>query len=507
MCNMAKNKKQIIFIMTDTTRADMLGCYGNDQMKTPNLDALARNGVRYENAYTCQPVCGPARSAIFTGISPHNNGVMANCLPLGQNVKNIGEYLSHNNIKAGYIGKWHLDAGDYFGYGICPQGFDKDYWYDMKCYLDELSDEDKQRSRNSATAFEEDFDEKFTYAYRCTQRALSFLDENEDNDFFLCVSYDEPHGPCLCPAPYNTMYEGFKWPFNPNFEDDLSKKPLMQRLWAKDALHKSADEINRPSTMLSLFLGCNSFVDHEIGKILQVVNEKYKDALVIFTSDHGDMLGNHRLQMKNAACYKEIANIPLIVKGGKKGAVCSHVASHIDLCPTIMDYFGLEIPKIMEGKSMLKQFDDPSLAINDAVFTEWTRYEQDHDGFGGMQIMRAITTDDYKLVIYLCDSDEFYDLKKDPYEVNNLINDENYKEQRNKLHDMLLERMNITRDSFRGYQWACRPWREDKKATWENDGYTRQRDNGSYEIRQRDYDTGLFMTEATRKKTTKDEKN
>lgn len=504
-----KKNKQLIFIMTDTTRADMLGCYGNKQMKTPNLDALACKGVRYENAYTCQPVCGPARSAIFTGLAPHSNGVMANCLPLGQNVKTIGQYLKENHIKAGYIGKWHLDAGDYFGYGICPEGFDKKYWYDMKCYLDELSDEDKVRSRNPNTAFDKDFSAEFTYAHRCTSRALSFLDEqkDKDEDFLLVVSYDEPHGPCLCPAPYNTMYDGFTWPDNPNFSDDLSKKPLMQRLWAKDAVNKDAKEINKPSKMLSLFLGCNSFVDNEIGKVIKKVEELYPDAMIIFTSDHGDMLGNHRLQMKNSACYKEIANIPLIIKGGAKGQVCSDVASHIDLAPTIMDYFGLEIPKIMEGQSILKQISKPDLKLHDAVYTEWTRYEQDHDGFGGLQLMRAATSENYKLVIHLCDTDEFYDLKNDPNEVNNLINDPNYKDQRNKLHDLLLANMNNTRDSFRGYQWACRPWRDDLRPNWENDGYTRQRDNGSYEPRQLDYDTGLPMVSAVRKKTTKDEKN
>lgn len=501
-------KRQIIFIMTDTTRADMLGCYGNEKMVTPNLDALARDGVRYENAYTCQPVCGPARSALFTGLAPHSNGVMTNNLPLGQNVKTIGEYLSNHNIKAGYIGKWHLDAGDYFGYGICPEGYDKDYWYDMKCFLDELSDEEKVKSRNPETSFEEGFDETMTYAHRCTQRALDFLDKNEDEDFLLVVSYDEPHGPCLCPAPFNTMYDGFKWDDNPNFEDDLSKKPMLQRLWAKDGLHKSASELNKPSKMLALYLGCNTFVDYQVGKLMNVINDKYKDALVIFTSDHGDMLGNHRLQMKNAACYKEIANIPLIVRGGDaKGAVCSRVASHIDICPTIMDYFGLEVPKIMEGKSMLKQFDDPELAINDAVFTEFTRYEQDHDGFGGLQMMRAVTTEDYKLVVHLCDSDEFYDLKKDPYEVNNLINDPGYTEIRNEVHDKLIDWMNVTRDAFRGYQWQCRPWRTDKTPNWENEGYTRQRDNGDLEPTLRDYDNGLPFKEATRLKTTKDEKN
>lgn len=505
---MTQNKhKQVIFIMTDTTRRDMLGCYGNEKMQTPNLDKLAENGLRYDNAYTCQPVCGPARSSIFTGLAPHNSGVTTNCQPLFQGVKTIGQWLHDFNVQAGYIGKWHLDGGDYFGFGKCPDGWDPKYWYDMRCFLEEQSLEDRPRFRNPQTSFNEDLTEEQTYAYRCTQRALDYLDNHQEQDFLLVVSFDEPHGPCICPSPWNTMYEDFTWPDNPNFGDDLSKKPLYQRLWAKDALNKDPKELNKPSQMLSLFLGCNSFVDYQIGKILKKAQELYPEALIIFTSDHGDMLGNHRLQMKNAACYKEIANIPLIIKGGVKGQVCKGPTSHLDLAPTILDYFNLPIPKSLEGKSLLKQLDDPLLEVNEAVFTEWTRYEQDHDGFGGLQLMRAITTKDYKLVIHLCDSDEFYDLTKDPFEVNNLIDDPHYKEQRNHLHDLLLERMNNSRDAMRGYQWACRPWREDKTPQWENDGYTRQPDNDPWQERQLDYDTGLPMKEAVRKKTTKDEKN
>lgn len=500
-------KRRVVLIMTDTTRKDMLGCYGNKKMKTPNLDKLAEQGIKYENAYTCQPVCGPARSAIFTGTFPHSNGVVANCAPLGANVKTIGQRLTDNGIHCGYIGKWHLDGGDYFGLGICPEGWDKEYWYDMKCYLDELSDEDKVRSRRMDTSFDEDWTEEMTYAYRCTERALDFLDRYKDEDFFLTVSYDEPHGPCICPSPWNTMYKGFKFDDNPNFQDDLSKKPFFQQLWAGDAINQSMEEINHPSKALSLFLGCNSFVDYQIGKVLDKINEVVPDAMVIFTSDHGDMLGAHRLQMKNAAPYKEIANVPLIIKGGEVGKTVTYPASHIDLAPTIMEYMGLPIPKLFEGKSMLPQIKDTSIKINDYVFTEFTRYEVDHDGFGGLQMMRAIINEDYKLVINLLDTDEFYDLKKDPWEIHNYINDPAYKKVRDEMHDRLLKHMDETRDLYRGYQWACRPWRPEKKATWANSGYTRQRENEEYEPRQRDYDTGLPMKEAVRLKTTKDEKN
>lgn len=510
--------RQVILIMTDTTRKDMLGCYGNPEMKTPNLDRMAEEGLRFENAYSCQPVCGPARSAIFTGTFPHSNGVYTNCVPMGANVKTLGERLTDNGVHCGYIGKWHLDGGDYFGFGVCPPGWDKDYWYDMKCYLNELSEEDRVRSRKSETAYEEGFSEEFTYAHRCADRALRFLEEHEGEDYFLTLSLDEPHGPCLCPAPYNTMYEGFRFPDTPEFDDDLQDKPFYQRLWSGKDREKAGSEINVPSKQLALFLGCNSFADYEIGRVLDRIKEKAPDALVIYTSDHGDMLGAHKLQMKNAAIYKEVANIPLIMKGGIFGAgeeegaqgvrkgVDISPASHIDLAPTIMEYFGLPIPKLLEGKSMLTELQDENARTNDVVFTEFTRYEIDHDGFGGLQMMRACTTERYRFALHLADSDELYDTETDPYEVKNLINDAEYKEVRNRLHDAVLEHMNATRDPFRGYQWAARPWRPEIKEKWENDGYTRQRENEEYEPRQLDYDTGLPMVNAVRKKETNDVK-
>ena len=175
----------------------MLGCYGNPSMKTPNLDQLAAEGIRYENAYTCQPVCGPARSAIFTGTFPHTNGMVTNSIAMGANVKTIGQRLRDNGIECGYIGKWHLDGGDYFGLGICPEGWNPDYWYDMKCYLEELTEEERVRSRDPMECYLEDFSESFTYAHRCSDRALQFIHAYKDQDFFLAVSYDEPHGPSL----------------------------------------------------------------------------------------------------------------------------------------------------------------------------------------------------------------------------------------------------------------------------------------------------------------------
>lgn len=497
--------KQFILLMTDTTRKDMVGCYGDFRMKTPNIDSLAMDGIRYDNAYSCQPVCGPARSAIFTGTFPHSNGVTTNSMPLGDNVKTLGQRLRDNGINAGFIGKWHLDGGDYFGLGRPADGWNPDYWYDMHNYLEELTDQERMLSRKSASA---PWPETMCYAHRVVDRALDYIDEYKNEDFFLTVSLDEPHGPCLCPEPYDTMYDGFSFDDNPTFHDNLESKPLMQRLWAGNAIGENPDVLHQSSKMLSLFLGCNSYADYELGRVINRINALCPDAIVIYTSDHGDMLGSHRLQGKNAAFYKEIANIPFIVRNGRKKdrAVVKYPASHIDIVPTVLDYFSIPIPRILEGKSILKQIENPKIRINDYVFSEFTRYEVDHDGFGGLQMMRGVTDGRYKLSLNLMDSDELYDLEHDPYEVDNLITDENYSEIRNKLHDVLLAHMDDTRDMYRGYQWSARSWRKEYNPTWNNSGCTRQRENEEYEPRQWDYDTGLPMESAVRGKKLYDEK-
>ncbi len=157
-------------------------------------------------------------------------------------------------------------------------------------------------------------------------------------------------------------------------------------------------------------------------------------------------------------------------------------------------------PVMLEGESLMPVLMNPALPTNRPVFVEFGRYEIDHDGFGGFQPMRAIITDDYKLAVHLLDSDELYDIKKDPHNLKNLISDNDYAVKRDELHEQLLDWMNTTRDPFRGYQWQCRPWRKDKTPSWHVDGYTRQRENEPGEYRQLDYNTGLPMEKATRHK-------
>lgn len=492
---------KVVFIMTDTQRYDMVNANVQTGLKTPCLDKLAASGMRFTQAYTTQPVCQPARAAIFTGLYPHSCNSWTNSMALSEDVHTIGQRLRDNNIHTAYIGKWHLDGGDYFGWGKCPDGWDEEYWYDMRNYLEELTEEERRMSRNTNSMKTHDYSPEFTYAHRCSNRAIEFLKKNgQKQDFFLTVSYDEPHGPYLCPREYWEQYENYEFPQSPNIKDTLEGKPDYQKVWAGPRLQQDRNDIHLNN---KYFFGCNSFVDMEIGRVLDAIKEYAgEDVTVIYTSDHGDMLQSHCMYAKGPACYEEICHIPLFMagKGIAAGSVSSQPVSHINLTPTILDIFGVKPSPMMPGKSILPQAKGECDRINDYCFIEFGRYEVDHDGFGGYQPMRAVFDGRYKLSINLMSTDELYDLQTDPHEMKNLIDSPQHYEIACRLHKEILNNMNVTRDPFRGYYWERRSWRKDAaQATWDYTGYTRQSED-DYRPRQLDYATGMEMEQATRTK-------
>ncbi len=486
-------KNQVVFIMTDTQGANVVGCYGRPYLKTPCLDRLAGQGVRFDKAYTACPVCGPARAALFTGTYPHTNGSWGNCLPIGDNVKTVGQRLKDSGVHTAYIGKWHLSGTDYFDDGICPDGWDEAYWYDGRRYLEELSEEERLRWRqelNTAEAVHRyGMTESFTWAHRNSDRALGFLANHGDESFFLVVSYDEPHGPFTCPPPYCDMFQDFEYALEENVGDPLADKPVHQQQWAAAAnLPREQRRLKRP-----MYFGCNSFVDYEIGRVLDAVDRHAPGALVIFTSDHGTPLLSHGLPSKGPAMYDETTRIPFIVRWPERapaGSVCSHPVSHIDIVPTVLDAFGLESPPYLEGRSMVKGFEDPEVRLNDVIFFEFSRYELNHDGFGGFQPIRCAFDGRHKLVVNLHYTDELYDLEEDPHEMKNLIGSEAYSGVRDGLHDRILDWMDRTRDPFRGHIWEQRPWKRERRMGF-GAAITRPRPDDGYEPRVFLYETGL----------------
>lgn len=498
-CHQQKEKKRkIVFIMTDTQRYDMLGCV-NPDMKTPHLDNLAAEGMRFHHAYSTSPVCTPARSAIFTGTYPHSNGAWGNNMGMGDNIKTIGQRLSDNGMTCGYVGKWHLDGYDYFGNGVCPPGWEEDYWYDMRCYLMELSDEDKVRSRLPNTNTES-IEREFTYAHRVTNRAMEFLNDKKSDDFFLVASYDEPHHPYLCPEPYASMYKDYVWHKNASHYDDLKAKPGYQVQWAegRQLLNKDSLTITHP-----YFFGCNTFVDDEIGRLLDHVKKVAPDALIIYTSDHGDFLQAHSLKGKGPCVYDDVARIPFIVKWPDRiasNSINTQPVSHINIVPTILEVAGIPIDDAIEGVSLMPTLVNKDEKVQEEVFMEYGRFEVNHDGFGALQPLRAVFDGRYKLSINLMSEDELYDMQADPFEVNNLIHSAAHQKIVHQLHGKILAWMNQTRDPFRGTYWEERDWNKSFEPTWEYTHTTRSaRDNG-YLPRVRDYNNGLEVNQYDRQK-------
>jgi len=469
--------QQTILFLIDTQGANCVGAYaGNPALGTPNIDRLAAQGVRFEKAYTCSPVCGPARSAIMTGLYPHSNGVLANDMAPHLDIPTIGQRLTRAGIKTGYVGKWHLDGSDYFGDGRCPPGWDPEYWFDGRNYLESLpNDEARDLSRRMLgpeKVRKYNITAEFTHAHRIADRARRFIEEHRDEDFFLVVSIDEPHHPCIAPEPFVSSFQDFELPIGPAADDDLAAKPRSQREWAHHVRHVSKNLRRRDGNVFfhnPAYFACNSFSDYEVGRVLEVIDAAIPEAMVIYTADHGDMFMAHRLMGKGPVVYEEVARIPFIVrKPGltPAGTVSYGPVSHIDIVPTVLEHHGLRVPQLIQGRSLLEQCANPEARVNDLVFLEFNRFEVDHDGFGAFSPIRAVTDGRHKLAINLLDTDELYDLEADPTEVRNFIDDPACAAIRDRLHDAILEWQGHTRDVMRGPVWGRRAWRDLGGSSW-----------------------------------------
>lgn len=462
--------RKVVLIFTDSQGANALGCYGAP-LDTPHLDRLAAEGLRFERAYTTCPVCSPARGGLFTGIYPHTNGCWGNSMPLAANVRTLGQRLSRAGIRAGYIGKWHLDAFDYFGDGQCPEGWDPDHWYDMRCYLEELPDDERRRSRQWSPDPEHPTLAENTFAHRCAGRAIRFLEQHADQDFFLTVAFDEPHGPHKCPPEYRRMYENIRHPAKANMYDPLTDKPDHHRAWAA-ALNM--EEVPPEGFDCVDYFACNRFVDDQVGRLLEAVDRLAPDCLVLFSSDHGYLLHAHQLYGKGPCMYDEATRIPLLARWPghiPPGTVRQAPVSHIDLLPTLLEIFDLPVSATLQGESLLPRLTEGADHPR-TVFIEFNRFSAEGTGTGGLIPIRCAFNGHHKLVLNLFSSDELYDVVSDPGEMNNRIDDPVLADIRNTLHEEILRWMARTRDPFACWLWQARPWAAPRSETWwKGDGF------------------------------------
>lgn len=469
------DQPDILLIFTDTQPRSLVGCYGTPQIRTPNIDALAEVGTRFTRAYTACPLCTPARAALLSGMMPSKTGAFTNSQPLGDTIKTLGQRFRDVGYRTALIGKWHLDGHDYFGTGACPDGWEDAYWYDGRRYLLDLSDEEAKNWRTEWSHFEglrrADLKSEKTWAHRISDRAVKFLEEEDSHTRpkLLVVSYDEPHHPWTCPPEFVERHLETRLPIGPGAFDSLEKKPRHHKQWADGPLG-----VKEPTGFFShpMMLCCAEYVDQQIGRVLRAANarseSRQRPTWIVFTSDHGDHLGAHRLNNKGPSGYEENVGVPLIVQapGVPGGVVQNSVVSLLDIVPTFLEAAGIPVPPCMDGTSLTALLGSSKTDPERKVVSEYTRYEAGHDGFGGFEPLRMFVKGDWKLVLNLFGSDELYHLREDPHELQNKIDDPSCSDIRDDLHNELIDWMYEHIDPFRGRPWEERAWHSAARPCW-----------------------------------------
>jgi uncharacterized sulfatase len=479
---------KFVIIMTDTQPKFMVGAYGNPSVETPNLDKLADEGIRFDRAYTSCPLCTPARASVFTGLHPQIAGAWCNNIAPGRHVAMMGEIFRHHGYRAAYTGKWHLDGSSYFGDGEPGGGFEPEWWYDGKRYAEEIGPEMFAQYRANGGGDTPDearangFTENMLWGTRVADRAIDFLQKvNAEENFVLACSFDEPHGPCACPAEdWEAFLSTDKIPPRPTLNAPLEGKPELQKIFRSEIGDFNWEDPEHRKGVAK-FAGCNRFIDRQIGRVVDTVSRLHgEDTIIIYVTDHGCMFGAHGLREKGPMMYEEITHIPFIVKmpGGSSSAVSNSLVSLVDIIPTILDYSGEEIPEVLNGVSLRPVLEDPSATLRERTLISFNRFAINHDSYGGFFPIRCATDGRYKLAVNLLDPvDELYDLETDPGETRNLIDDPETSSIRDDLHDWLISEMGRIRDPFRGWPWGNRPWRKAVKPFYSG-GVNRHRPAG-----------------------------
>jgi len=457
---MSKRKPNLLFIWTDEQRADTLACNGGSQIAAPNLNRLADQSTVFRNAYCTQPVCTPSRATILSGLWPHTHGCVTNNTPLKPETKTIAEMV--DGYHCAYFGKWHL------GDELMPQhGFDQ--WlsiedgpyrpyYSKPEYLEERSDYHYFLEKNGFPADVKAADgaqvysrnasalmpERFTKAGFLGSQAAKFISEyDDDKPFALSVNFLEPHMPFF--GPLNDMYEPDDLEVGPAFArrpaDNCS---LRNRMMSDYYTQKGFGSFNLSTEdgfrrIRANYYGLVSLVDHAVGQMLSALEHSghHDDTIVVFTSDHGDMMGDQAMLAK-CVQYEQSIKIPLMIRApwlGEKQQLVDGAISQIDLVPTLLELMEQELPDHLQGTSRADVVSgDANLDDND-VIVEWNRFDfigkREFKGYTEEEIKRVndqnwrtiVTSDRWKLNLCTTDQCELFNLNDDPHELTNLYDD------------------------------------------------------------------------------------
>lgn len=481
-----QKKPNILFIIADQLRYDALGCYGNTQIHTPNIDKLSMNGSTFDNHFIQNPVCGPSRCSILTGRYPKNHGTRDNGIPLQDSEITIPEVLRDNGYETAAIGKMHLTTqfkpkereeedwpDDNYGFNVIHTSCDTktgeylDYLkeHSMKNYKAVLEQGKQKMKEDTASAseknldgppqlFKSDVDAEFHQTTWIADRTIDFINScDDDKPFFAYCSFVDPHNPFDPPKPYDSMYDIGKLELPIRKEGELEDKPphFMKHRVGKGFSNEKYDYRKLSDedwlSIKSAYYGMITLIDHNIGRMIEALKQKniLDNTLVIFTADHGELLGDHGLLFKGPFHYDSIIKAPMILSLTDvvpKGSRYRQITEHVDLMSTILDYAGIRAPNGVQGISMSNILRGDKGAGRKYSLTEFNCYDW------GLSI-KTIVSKDYKLTYYAGEQyGELYDRNEDPNEFVNLWDDYNYCDVKTKLINELLTRVIETEDTI-----------------------------------------------------------
>ena len=452
-------KPNVLIIQCDQQRYDCLGYTGNPVVKTPNIDRLAAQGMQFSRAYTPIPTSCPARQCLLSGQWPEHDGGLWNydiTLPVRLfEADTWTEHLQKEGYRMGYVGKWHVHPTK------TPLDFGFDDYVNEAQYTRWLSQqgEKPRRVNTGKTAMMGGYDslaKESASVHWFVRRAIELIRsyEKEGKPWHLRLDYVEPHLPCYPVKEFYDKYASVLIPRWPNFPDRFENKPYIQQ---QQILNWGLEDYTWEDweRYMRSYYAVVEQVDDAIGILIrELEKEGLTDrTMIVYTADHGDAAGSHGMLDKHYVMYEEEVHVPLIVRwdgvvqpGSRSDAF---VCQMLDLAATVPEVTGFEFPTA--GSSLLPLLTGkPDTACRDYAFSNYNGQQF------GLYVQRMVRDKRYKYVWNPTDTDEFYDLEKDPYEMTNQIKNGSYAGEIQRLRKILYEDLQRRKDAAAGAPSAAK---------------------------------------------------
>ena len=439
-----KNHPNILWICTDQQRYDTINALGNSFINTPWIDSLVERGVSFEQAYSQSPVCTPSRAAFLTGRYPRTTKCRQNGQAMPPNEKLISRIFADAGYTCGLAGKLHLAT---CANGIVETRIDDGYevfHWSHHPQPDWPENAYTQWLRSKGTSWEELYSgpstnyikhgvpEEFNQTTWCAEKTIEFIHDKKNQPWFFSFNCFAPHHPFDPPAKFLEKYNPDDMPLPKAKPNELESKTTYQKLDARFAhndpnsydINKMTDRDKREIT--AAYYAMIELIDKQVGRMINALEEteQFENTIIIFMSDHGEMLGDHGFYLKGPHFYDEAVRVPLIFcckELFKTNLRANCLVELVDIAPTLLDAAGLDIPDYIQGKSLLSILNGKKTADyhRDYVFSEYYNSWTHKHAYGSM--LRTINE---KIIVYHgTNQGELYNLKCDPNEYENLWDD------------------------------------------------------------------------------------